>query len=445
MAKRLKAPSLCVCSALWLGTAGALSLASPPVHAQGGVKLEPDRPRSLKARVLPPHFPERPSIAPSWSIPIDPLGFGSPGALYLGQRNSMASLDFIGEDRLLFTFHVPALLHRDGEDGDERRIRAVVLALPAGTVQAESEWTVHDRGQYLWMLPDGHFLVRNGDQLLEGDATLALQPVLRFPGPVLWLKLDPTGQNLLADSSEPVQKAAEPGAGSSPSDSDSGDEDSKDAAPEFVVRVMRRQSGQVMLVSRARSLIRLPINSDGYLETLRGRAGEWTLDLAYFTGGSRVVGSLQSVCVPSADFISEREVLATVCSENGADEMVALSMDGQNLWADLSADRLVWPLLTMAPDGLRFIRETLGISHTINAFAPLGSDDIKGQLVRVFNAANGELAFEAPASPILDAGGNAAISPSGRRVALLSGGSIQVFELPAAPPLPPAVGDGTGR
>jgi ABC-type branched-subunit amino acid transport system substrate-binding protein len=54
----------------------------------------------------------------------------------------------------------------------------------------------------------------------------------------------------------------------------------------------------------------------------------------------------------------------------------------------------------------------------------------------VFNAATGEVAFEAPASPVYDAGGNVAISPSGTRVAVLNAGVIQVFELPAAPPLP---------
>jgi hypothetical protein len=39
-------------------------------------------------------------------------------------------------------------------------------------------------------------------------------------------------------------------------------------------------------------------------------------------------------------------------------------------------------------------------------------------------------------SPVLDAGGNVAISPSGRRVAVLNAGAVEVFELPPAPPLP---------
>jgi len=56
--------------------------------------------------------------------------------------------------------------------------------------------------------------------------------------------------------------------------------------------------------------------------------------------------------------------------------------------------------------------------------------------VRVFDAVNGKVALEAPASPVLDAGGNAAISPSGRRVAVVNAGAIQVFDLP--PPAKPA-------
>lgn len=82
-------------------------------------------------------FPDKPSVPPTWSIPLDPLGFTSPGAIYLGARNSLASLDFLDEDHLLFTFRVPGLLHRDtsnGEESDERQIRAIVLTLPLGAV-----------------------------------------------------------------------------------------------------------------------------------------------------------------------------------------------------------------------------------------------------------------------------------------------------------------------
>ena len=95
----------------------------------------------------------------------------------------------------------------------------------------------------------------------------------------------------------------------------------------------------------------------------------------------------------------------------------------------------------MAPDGSRLAQETLAVTHAVNAYSPLESEDVKGQRVRVFDAANGKVALEAPASPALDAGGNVAISPSGRRVALLNAGAIQVFELPAPAPMEDAASE----
>ena len=97
---------------------------------------------------------------------------------------------------------------------------------------------------------------------------------------------------------------------------------------------------------------------------------------------------------------------------------------------------MVWPILITGANGLRIARETLMANHGVNAFAPLGTEDIKGQDVQIFDAATGKMVLRAQASPVLDVGGNVAISPSGRRVAILMAEGIQIFDLPAAPPLP---------
>lgn len=91
----------------------------------------------------------------------------------------------------------------------------------------------------------------------------------------------------------------------------------------------------------------------------------------------------------------------------------------------------------MAPNGLRFARETLLATHEVNAMSPISFDDVKAQWVEVYDASTGKMEMTAPASPILDGGGNVAISPSARRVAILDAGAIQVYELasPAASPL----------
>jgi hypothetical protein len=412
---------------------------------------------AVKERFLITRFPDKPSLPPSFTIPIDPLGFSAPGAIYLGARNTLVSLDFIDEDRLLFTFRVPGLLHRDtanGADSDEREIRAVMLTLPQGAVAAETSWAVHDRVRYLWMLRNGHFLLRDRNNLLEGDATLALKPYLDFPGALLWLEFDPSQQLLVTNSREPIappSKPAAPADGSSSSASNSGqvsnsaaasaatDEDSAaagDEAPDLVLRILQRKSGQVMLVSRLRSAVHLPINASGYLENLRGKGSAWILNLRYFTGGSKMLGSVDSACEPDDTFISDQEMLVAACGPQGETKLVAMTTDGRTLWIAGAPSTEVWPQLTVAANGSRLAWSTLDATHSVNSYVPMDADDIKEQSVTVFNAANGDIALVSPLSPIFDVGGNVAISPSGRRVALINGGVIQVFDLPPAPALP---------
>ncbi|MGA3046746.1 MAG: hypothetical protein ABSD67_08995 [Terracidiphilus sp.] len=419
--------------------------------------------REEKELQLSDRFPDKPSIPPAFTVSAEPLGFSPPGSIYLGERWSFVSLDFLDEDRLLFTFRVPGLIRRgNGERGDVRQIRALVLALPQGTVEAEAVWQVHDRARYLWMLKDGHFLLRDQDGLQMGDASLHMKPFLHFPGPVLSLELDPKQQYLVTNSREPAQAAPKAGdvagAADHPSDKDAlqgtsttssmnGFEEAQAPAgrSDMVLRILRRDSGQVMLVSRVANAVHLPLNSDGYLEGLRGNGERWMLNLDYFSGGSRLLGHVDSSCMPAYDFVSEREILVTACESSGAHRLMAMDTEGRHLWDVLSMGQGVWPLLISSPDGLRLVRETLAVKHSVDSFSPIETEDVKGQLVRVFDAATGKVTLAAPAVPALDGGGNVAISPSGRRVAVLNAGNIEVFELPPPAPMPEVDASQKGR
>ena len=419
--------------------------------------------REEKELQLSDRFPDKPSTPPAFTIPAEALGFSPPGSIYLGERWSFVSLDFLDEDRLLFTFRVPGLIRRgSGERGDVRQIRALVLALPQGTVEAEAVWQVHDRARYLWMLKDGHFLLRDQDGLQMGDASLHMKPFLHFPGPVLSLELDPKQQFLVTNSREPAQAAPKAGDAAGAADHPS-DKDALPGAPtaastngveeaqapagrsDMVLRILRRDSGQVMLVSRVATAVHLPLNSDGYLEGLRGNGERWMLNLDYFSGGSRLLGHVDSACMPSYDFVSEREILVTACESSGAHRLVAMDTEGRHLWDVLSMGQGVWPLVVSSPDGLRLVRETLAVKRSVDSFSPIETEDVKGQLVRVFDAATGKVTLAAPAVPALDGGGNVAISPSGRRVAVLNAGNIEVFELPPPAPMPEADGSQKGH
>jgi hypothetical protein len=444
MVKRLR--NTLKSNGLWLTL---VLFAVPAMLAQGTTSFPAGQVHGSKERQMPDRLPDKSSLPPSFSIAVEPLGFSAPGPIYLGQRNSLASLDFLDDNRLLFTFRVPGLIHREaGGGGDERQIRAVVLALPTGTVTADALWTVHDRVRYLWMLKDGHFLLRDGDGLKQGDATLDLKPLLHFPGSLLWLEMDPTQQYLVTNSREPASAMQRPGDVPSPPTAQARiavDGQKTGAAPDLVVRILRRESGEVMLVSRVRTAVHLPINADGYVESLRSNLEQWMLNLNFFGGGTKVIGRVNSTCSPSFDFISQRELLVTACDGGGGHKLMAIGMDGRRLWEDSSSPQAIWPMLVMAGDGSRLVRETLAVNHVVNAYTPLDTEDIKGQLVRVIDAASGKTALEAWASPALDAGGNVAISPDGLRVAVINEGAIEVYDLPAPPPLSDGAGSQAGH
>jgi hypothetical protein len=387
------------------------------------------------------------SQPPAFSIPVEPLGFFGPGAIYQGQRDSLVSLDFFDEDHLLFTFRAPGLIRRQGDPGihgDEHQVRAIALSLPQGTVTAEALWTLHDRGRYLWMLHDGGFMLRSENDLQIGSASLELKPAFHFQGPLLWVELDPLQQWIVANSREPGDSKPGPADVPSPTTASatiSSDNLTGPAKSDIFLRVLHRESGRVMLVSRVRGPMHLPINADGYLEALRGKGREWIVNLRRFTGGDRVIGKVDSVCSPALEFVSQNEALATTCNSDGSRWMFALSTEGKVLWSAAALSTQIWPRMVMAPNGLRLARETLLVSHSVDATSPLSFDDVKAQVVEVYDAADGRRTLMVQASPVLDGGGNVAISPSGKRVAVLNAGAIQVFELPEPATFPYGYGE----
>lgn len=394
----------------------------------------------------------RATLQPAYTIPVEPLGFAAPGAFYLGARISQTSLDFLDEDRLLFTFRIPGLIRRDtnskDDSGKERRIRAVVLHVPQGTVDAETIWTVHDYVRYLIPLDRGQFLFRDRNALLLGGPSLELKPFLNFPGDVESVEVDPTRKYLVTISTEPP--TTKPAAGEVPSPPSASatvttGEEPRRTQDDLILRILHRDSGQVMLVSHVRAMIHLPMDAEGYLEPVRGEGSNWQIEFHSFRGETKTLGHLESACSPMLNYISPQVFLVTGCNSSGDPRLTAISSKGRKLWENPSVGPSVWPLLVMSPDGSRLARESLMATHEVNAYAPLEPGDIRGQDVQIINSADGKVVLRAAARPVLDAGGNVAISPSGRRVAILMEGGIRVFELPPAPPLHENGGDKPDR
>jgi hypothetical protein len=447
---------------------------------------------------------------PSLEIPAAPLGFAPPAMFYLTERFSQATLHFLSENKLLFTFRVPGLIARStpapGEMRTEsRHIRAVVLDLPSGTVTAEALWELHDYSPYLWSLDDGKFLLRDRNLLKVGDASLHLEPFLRFPGDVTFVELDPDNKFLIANTNElsaaakkedqPSTAAASivgsdrskaqgetghgagPASGSASGSSSSGgsgqagdktandktpdpDHPSSDSSAEprqteqSLLRILSMDTREVLLFSRVNGVAHLPIDGAGYYEALRGNGLNWEINYQNFHGGSQPVGSVLSVCYPVLEVLAPKTVLASSCAVAGGRRLSLLRRDeaqgssnakalsngldkaASSAWDALIPDTQVWPQVARAPHGRRFAFSTLHVVHPIGPSTPLDRDDIRNQWIDVFDEATGKVVLSVTASPILDAGGNFALSPSGERFAVLHEGAIQIFDMPPAPAMP---------
>jgi hypothetical protein len=427
----------------WLRLSATAALLCAGLAGRAQVGALPPLPRDTgEEPLLIDHYPEKPTMQPAFTIPVAPLGFSPPGAVYLFRRQVMISLDFLDENRLLFSFRATGLIEREGGDDTDdkaRRIRAVLLDLPEGKIESEAAWVVPDRARYVWMLKDGHFLLRDAGGLELGDATLKTAPFLHLPGRLLWLEMDPEQRVMITNSLEPgavAQSSAQTNSSAIGPDATAPDGPKPGAQQTLVVRTMHRETGELIRITRVPWTAQntdWPVNSDGYVESVKDMGAQWGLNLNSFSGGSRMVGRVESGCPPTSAFVSEGELLVTTCDPRGGGRLVAMPASGGGwLWDIKTAANTMWPLTVMAPDGSRFARETLVLKRPTTRYKRLlGADDLRGQLVRVMDAADGKVKLEAPVSPTLDGGGNVAISPSGRRVAILNDGAIEVFELPA--------------
>ena len=418
---------------------------------------------------------QRSGPQPSAQVSLQQLGFAAPASFYLGDRLVQASLSFLDENRLLFTFRVPGLVVRDRSAGDasgnpgteERNIRALVLALPSGKIEAESLWHLHDFAAYLWPLPGGRFLLRDRSLVQIGNSDLALEPFLRFPGKVRFLELDPA-HNMLATQNYERAPASErgeaearnsiagdvassdtlassggsvlPGSvlpGSTPSGSGPSARKRERESATYL-RILSMNDRKILATVRiGDGLVHLPIDGEGYYDAVRGMGTSWQITYRSLGGGDTPMLSVESACTPPLDVLAPGIVLVSACRDDGGRRLSALTRDKRRLWDAQVQPTHVWPLLAHSENGTRVARATLDVTHSINAGAPLDPEDIHSQTVQVFDVATGRVAITGPASPVLDGGGNFALSPSGNRFAVLNEGSIQVYDLPPAPPLPP--------
>lgn len=391
--------------------------------------------------VLALHAEKKPAPAPptdlkpAVSIDVGTLGYKPPGAFYLTYRLSSAALGFFDDNHLLFTFRKGGLLERlpnDPAGDDDQEIEAAVLDLETGKVAQQSQWRMHDRSQYLWPYKDGQFLVRERDSLFVTDQALQLEPLMTFDTGIRAIQISSDRKLMVVETSEPEKLRREP---TEPRRLGTGDP--------VKVTILPLGERTPILETEGQSATLLPLLGDGLLDLLEGRGdGSWVMRDVPFHGDPRIFAEVKSTCQPSARPLSASVVLMVGCYANADDrEVIAVSTNGTELWRDRWQNRFVWGWFDSAENGSRFVYESIEVSRPISTFDALYPEDITGQLAGVYDTESGKLVLVKDTSPVLTAGQNVALSPDGKRFAVLRNGAIEVYDLPEltapAPKKPP--------
>jgi hypothetical protein len=409
------------------------------------------------------HRKDLPAAGPQERIPVGPLGYRPPGTLYMLSGRAFTSLDFIDAHHLLFTFHQPRLMRREPNPDrfdDDQVIQALVLSLPGGAVQASAEWRMHDRWRYLWPLGGGKFLVRQKNSYSLTDASLKLHSYIDVPTPILSTEVSPDGRVLVIEhqyerhTAEQHHKleaqAREYGEPPPPEDTQ--------------ITVVNIASREVLAALRTASPISVPITSNGYVGLARdkdeaqGLAGvgqdvgqdkgegqgvpkdkgaahfddQFLVRFVPFAGDSLILGRVASACTPHENFLNQKALVIESCGPKAGDIYLdAWTTEGKKLWTGRRDGHLVWPTFAYSRKGDRFALSMLHVSHLIDLLDSLNDEDVREQVIQVFDSATGALLLATNASPILTAGQNFALSDDGERLAVLREGAIEIYNLPS--------------
>jgi len=365
---------------------------------------------------------------------VEPLGYRPPGPLYMLSARAFSSLDFMDAHHLLFTFHQARLLHREENPGkleNDQIIRAVVLEIPGGKVVESTEWRMHDKIRYLWSLGDGKFLVRQRNSYALTDVSLKLRPYIEVSTPVFQTEVSPDGSVIV------IQHEFEKHTPEQHKRLDDQAAQFGDPPPveDTQITLMNASTREVLAAVHTELPIHVPVTTNGYVAVTRGKGeDQFTIRFIPLVGKETVLGKVASTCTPHENFLNQKALVIESCGPKSTDVFLdAWTTEGKKLWNGTRDGRLVWPSFVYSQTGDRFAESLLRITHPIDLADSLIDEDVREQLVQVFDTTTGALLMTTNASPILTGGQNFALSADGQRLAVLREGAIQIFEVPQPP------------
>lgn len=373
-----------------------------------------------------------PPLRPEVRIPVEPLGYEPPGALPALNNFALVELRYIDATHILFVFNQHGLIRPDHScqlpDTEQRMMRAVVLEVPSGKVERQASWALYDLGGFLWSLHDGTFLVRRCTTLDRVGSSLALKPWIAGAEKIQSVILSPDRSlMILEEGSSPSTTQAAPHAAAHPASPFALRPDNP--LEPFSVQFIALQPLRVFARARLQTPGYIPLMDSGFLEELPAAHSRWMFMLHSFSGQPREITKMTSYCRPQLTPLASQIFVAMSCPNPQALEYNAYNLQGGHLWRlPFDQDRLL-PHYLLTRDGAHFAVETLEMAAPHVALNPLTKEDVRGQILEIFDTATGQNIGQMEMAPIYTGGRNADFSPDGTRIAVLRDGAIEIYRL----------------
>jgi VWFA-related protein len=339
-----------------------------------------------------------------------------PGTIFLG---------FVDEDHVLFSFNRNQLFERSRDcpsSHDDWIAHAAIVEVPSGKIVRETDWYLHDRRRYLWPLGQKQFLLRKLNSLYLVDQDLEPKLVFTSPAELLWVAVTPDNRQIILET--PVVSAPQ---------------NRKEKKQTFRIDVLDTKTLKSEKTFEVGDLVTLEGTTDGYPDALHAEK-IWMIRFGPSAAERRNIIRVRTRVQPLVVFPSNNSMLIGRCPGVPCRFSVSsFTTSGRRLWRQHWERERHFPSVTRDETNTRFALSSLILAvepqqaADVNpALEPTGLSDYEAleQVVDVLETASGTPLLSVRVFPPVLSGQNVALSQDGRRLAVVVGTSINIYDLP---------------
>jgi hypothetical protein len=417
-------------------TTAAPSSAAPPSPS---VYLAAEPPTALASAPVdetetcsPPHcsivLPDANATATTGaeaSVSIAELGYAPRRNREAYNFDHEAAVAFLGSGELLCTFNPHTLVERSAEQDATRVIRALLMDVTTMRVTRTLDWHVPDDKQYLWPSHDNRVLVHVGDELRVYGPGLKLENRTRLGGPLTFLRTSPSGRmivlGILHERHSPEMHRQLQSALEGPPEED------------VEVRLLDGNLQPLGSWLNSGNLAAPVLSNGGELRLLLNSNQRYRIVEYGWNKQRRNVASIISACTPDLASVPPNLIFVSGCSRVTKEKWCrVLRPDGQPILKTSCASPEMVQYASGNDAGQVFALGVVEATRSMIPGASFKAADLAEGRISIYRTQDGgrvaKIRFLSPTATEQ----TFALSPSGDRVAVLSGSQVLFYGIPSS-------------